>query len=95
MTAPLPLIALPAAADGIGPRLPGAIYANQNGCFEVLVLITDPPEAARLLRRASARWAVIVRDTLRAEGQPFAVGSVWTNEDHLVRPGRSAYATAA
>lgn len=95
MTAPLPPIALPTAGDEIGPRLPGAIYANQSGRFEVLALVTDPPEAARLLRRASARWAVIVRDTLRADGQPVAVGSVWTNEDHLVRPGRSAYASAA
>lgn len=90
-----PHLARPTTADEIGPRLPGAIYANVDGRFEVLALITTPPEAARLLRRTSARWAVIVRDTLRADGQPFAVGSVWTNEDHLVRPGRTAYAPAA
>ncbi|MFI7396421.1 hypothetical protein [Streptomyces tendae] len=95
MTAPITPIALPNTADEIGPRLPGAIYANQDGRFEVLALITVPAEAARLLRRTSARWAVIVRDTLRADGQPFVVGSVWTNEDYLIRSGRTAYAPAA
>ncbi|MEU8810701.1 hypothetical protein ACN6K5_002885 [Streptomyces violaceoruber] len=95
MTTPVTPIALPTTADEIGPRLPGAIYANQDGRFEVLALITDPVEAARLLRRTSARWAVIVRDTLRADGQPFVVGSVWTNEDYLIRSSPSPYAPAA
>lgn len=71
----------------IGPRLAGAIYQNSDGAFEVLALITDPAEAARLLRRRAARFAVIVRDVLRADGQPFAVGSVWTDSDRLVRAG--------
>ncbi|WP_258566163.1 hypothetical protein [Streptomyces parvulus] len=84
-----------ARADEIGPRGVGAIYANQDGRFEVLALVTNPVEAARLLRRTSARWAVIVRDTLRPDGQPFVVGSVWTNEDYLIRPARTAYAPAA
>ncbi|KUN75379.1 hypothetical protein AQJ64_42880 [Streptomyces griseoruber] len=81
----------------IGPRRPGAIYQNTDGRFEVLVLITDPREAARQLRRDSARWAVIVRDTLRPDGQPFAVGSVWTTSDYLIRPAKAvpAYAPAA
>ncbi|MEU0060402.1 hypothetical protein [Streptomyces sp. NPDC006334] len=82
-------------AEQIGPRRPGAIYQNVDGRFEVLVLITDPAEAARLLRRNSARWAVIVRDTLRPDGIPFAVGSVWTTSDYLIRPARTAYAPAA
>jgi hypothetical protein len=82
-------------ADQIGPRRPGAIYQNIDGRFEVLALITDPAEAAQLLRRDSARWAVIVRDTLRPDGQPFAVGSVWTTSDYLIRPARTAYAPAA
>ncbi|MEU9313435.1 hypothetical protein [Streptomyces sp. NPDC048256] len=90
------LITLPrTAADEIGPRRPGAIYQNVSGRFEVLALITDSREAAQLLRRDSARWAVIVRDTLRPDGQPFAVGSVWTTSDYLLREGRPAYTTAA
>ncbi|WP_240967887.1 hypothetical protein [Streptomyces composti] len=78
----------------IGPRLPGAIYQNVDGRFEVLALVTDPADAAQLLRRDSARWAVVVRDTLRPDGQPFAIGSVWTTSDYLIRPARTAYAPA-
>ncbi|MFF4145926.1 hypothetical protein ACFY0A_32260 [Streptomyces sp. NPDC001698] len=85
----------PSVQDEIGPRLPGAIYANTDGRFEVLALVTNPHEAAKLLRRGSAKWAVIVRDTLRPDGQPFAVGSVWTTSDYLIRPARTAYAPAA
>ncbi|MFD7705437.1 hypothetical protein [Streptomyces caelestis] len=86
---------LSSVTDEIGPRRPGTIYQNVDGRFEVLELVTDPDEAARLLHRASARWAVIVRDTLRPDGQPFVVGSVWTDSDYLVRPARTAYAAAA
>ncbi|MEJ1202870.1 MULTISPECIES: hypothetical protein [unclassified Streptomyces] len=71
----------------IGPRLAGAIYDNVDGAFEVLALVTDPAEAARLLCRRAARFAVIVRDIRRPDGQPFAVGSVWTTSDRLVRAG--------
>jgi hypothetical protein len=74
-------------AAQIGPRTAGAIYQNSDGAFEVLALVTDPVEAVRLLKRQSARFAVIVKDVLRADGQPFAVGSVWTTSDHLVRAG--------
>ncbi|MFD8573423.1 hypothetical protein [Streptomyces sp. NPDC059639] len=84
-----------AVADEIGPRLPGAIYANVDGRFEVLSLVVDPAKASALLHRASARWAVIVRDTLRADGQPYAVGSVWTTSDFLIRPAKTAYEAAA
>ncbi|MFJ2565791.1 hypothetical protein ACIO02_23015 [Streptomyces sp. NPDC087568] len=92
----IPTIATrPRTDEEIGPRQPGAIYQNVDGRFEVLALVTNPHEAAKLLRRDSARWAVIVRDTLRPEGIPFAVGSVWTTSDYLIRPGRTAYAPAA
>ncbi|MFD8229432.1 hypothetical protein ACFV16_35640 [Streptomyces massasporeus] len=84
----LAAVSLPNTDQEIGPRCPGAIYQNQDGRFEVLALITDPVEAAQLLRRASARWAVIVRDTLRPDGQPFAFGSAWATSDYLVRPPR-------
>ncbi|MEU4655106.1 hypothetical protein AB0G32_14400 [Streptomyces sp. NPDC023723] len=89
------VISLPTVADEIGPRHPGAIYQNVTGRYEVLALVTDRAEVARLLRRNSARWAVIVRDTLRPDGQPVAIGSVWTTEDYLLRPGRPSYAAAA
>ncbi|MGA5508897.1 hypothetical protein [Streptomyces umbrinus] len=79
----------------IGPRLPGAIYQNSTGAFEVLALVTDPQKAAQLLHSYSARWAVIVRDVLRADSEPYATGAVWTNEDRLVREAKPAYAPAA
>ncbi|MFD9984062.1 hypothetical protein ACFWZJ_27185 [Streptomyces massasporeus] len=91
----LAAITLPSIDQEIGPRRPGAIYQNTDGRFEVLALITDPSEAAQLLRRKSARWAVIVRDTLRPDGIPFAVGSVWTTSDYLVRPAKTAAPSAA
>ncbi|MFI0742692.1 hypothetical protein ACH4PU_32120 [Streptomyces sp. NPDC021100] len=71
----------------IGPRRPGAIYQNTDGVFEVLAVVRDPKRARGLLRRRCAQWAVIVRDVLRAGAEPFAVGSVWTTADHLVRDG--------
>ncbi|MEV7084173.1 hypothetical protein AB0N88_37430 [Streptomyces sp. NPDC093516] len=87
-------IDLPSTDQEIGPRGPGAIYQNVDGRFEVLALITNPAEAAQLLRRSSARWALIVRDTLRPDGQPFAVGSVWTDSDYLIRPAKTAAPSA-
>ncbi|MEU3491200.1 hypothetical protein [Streptomyces massasporeus] len=83
------VISLPRTKDEVGPRGPGAIYQNVDGRFEVLALINNPSEAAQLLRRDSARWALIVRDTLRPDGQPFAVGSVWTTSDYLIRPAKT------
>ncbi|WP_239590520.1 hypothetical protein [Streptomyces aureoverticillatus] len=80
---------------GVGPRRPGAIYQNVDGRFEVLALITRPREAAALLRRDSARWALIVRDTLRPDGEPFAIGSVWTVSDYLIRPAPSGASAIA
>ncbi|MCL3998181.1 hypothetical protein [Streptomyces lavenduligriseus] len=81
----------PSVQDEIGPRQPGAIYQTSEGRFEVLVLVTDPADAAQLLRRDAARWAVIVRDTLRPDAQPFAVGTVWTDSDYLIRPAKRSY----
>jgi hypothetical protein len=72
-------------ADQIGPRMPGAIYQNSDGAFEVLAVIRDREQARALLRRRSAQWAVIVKDVLRPGAEPFPVGSVWTTSDHLVR----------
>ncbi|MFJ5212782.1 hypothetical protein ACIQPS_33650 [Streptomyces sp. NPDC091290] len=94
---PLATFTWPTIADEIGPRQAGAIYQNIDGRFEVLTVITDPGEAASLLRRQGARWALIVRDTLRPDGQPFAIGSAWTTSDYLLREGTPApaYAPAA
>ncbi|MFI5808416.1 hypothetical protein [Streptomyces sp. NPDC051561] len=93
-----PLRPVRAALDEqIGPRRPGAIYQTSLGQYEVLVLITDPAEAAQLLRRDAAQWALIVRDVLRPDGQPYAIGDVWTMSDYLVRsaPATAAYAPVA
>ncbi|MGW2770151.1 hypothetical protein [Streptomyces sp. NPDC001275] len=91
----IPTITLNRTDEEIGPRQPGAISQNVDGRFEVLALVTNPHEAAKLLRRDSARWAVIVRDTLRPDGQPFAVGSVWTTFDYLIRSAKSGYTASA
>lgn len=69
----------------IGPRAAGAIYQNSDGAFEVVAVVRDPQRARELLKRRCAQWALIVRDVLRPDGEPFVVGSVWTTSDHLVR----------
>ncbi|MFD8762333.1 hypothetical protein ACFV03_25630 [Streptomyces mirabilis] len=71
--------------DQIGPRRAGAIYQNTDGAFEVIAVIRDPERARGLLKRRCAQWALIVRDVLRPDGEPFVIGSVWTTSDHLVR----------
>jgi hypothetical protein len=71
--------------EQIGPRGVGAIYQNQDGAFEVLALVRDPERARALLNRRCAQWALIVKDVLRPGAEPFAVGSVWTTSDFLVR----------
>ncbi|MFF4934274.1 hypothetical protein ACFY2H_36080 [Streptomyces griseofuscus] len=87
----------PSVQDEIGPRRAGAIYQTVDGRFEVLALVTNPADAAQLLRRTAARWAVIVRDVLRPDAQPFAIGAVWTDSDYLIRPApqTDTYVTAA
>lgn len=72
-------------AEQIGPRKPGVVYDNTDGAFRVLDVITNPSEARRILRRRSAQFAVIVIDTLRPGAEPFAVGSVWTGSDRVLK----------
>jgi hypothetical protein len=76
--------------DQIGPRTPGSIYQNVDGAFEVLAVIRDPERARALLGRRSARWALVVKDVLRPGAEPFAVGSVWSTSDFLVREAAAA-----
>jgi hypothetical protein len=77
----------PTLAQAIGPRSEGAIYENVDGAFRVLELVTDPGKARELLHRQAARFAVVVQDVRREDGQPFAVGSVWTTSDRLIKAG--------
>ncbi len=74
-------------AQEIGPRTEGAIYENVDGAFKVLELVRDRAKARELLHRRSAQFAVIVRDMRRDDGDPFAVGSVWTTSDRLLKAG--------
>jgi hypothetical protein len=75
----------------LGPRRAGAIYQNSNGAvFEVLAVVTKPAMAQEMLTRRCARFAVVVRDVMRADAQPFVVGSPWTDSDWLVRAGHGA-----
>jgi hypothetical protein len=77
----------PHVSQEIGPRTEGAIYENIDGAFKVLELVTDHAKARELLHRRSAQFAVVVRDLRREDGQPFAVGSVWTTSDRLLKAG--------
>ncbi|MFC4955587.1 hypothetical protein ACFPFX_04665 [Streptomyces mauvecolor] len=77
----------------IGPRHKGAVYQNIDGAFEVLAVVRDPAKARALLNRRCSQWALGVRDVLRADGQPFVVGSVWTDSDRLVREGKALAGT--
>jgi hypothetical protein len=79
----------------VGPRRPGAIYQNSDGAFEVLALVTEPATARDMLGRRSAQFALIVRDVLRPDGQPFVIGSVWSDSDRLVRPASAVLAPGA
>lgn len=89
----MPPLVIPAIVDRtvdreIGPRLPGAIYQTSVSAYEVLAVVRDPARAAGLLRRDAARWALIVRDVMRHDAEPVAIGDVWTTSDRLVREGR-------
>lgn len=98
MTALPTFISRPASVDDeIGPRTAGALYQNSTGAYEVLAVIRDSERASGLLKR-SAPWAVIIRNVLRPDTEPYAVGDVWTTSDYLVREGRrtpAAFAPAA
>ncbi|MER7841811.1 hypothetical protein ABTY98_39480 [Streptomyces sp. NPDC096040] len=82
--------------DEIGPRRVGAIYQTSISAYEVLAVIRDPERASDLLKR-TALWAVIVRDIMRADAEPYAVGDTWTTSDYLVREGQTpaSFAPAA
>ncbi|MEU3521996.1 hypothetical protein ABZ770_43365 [Streptomyces sp. NPDC006654] len=87
---PLPHPQRDARVDAeVGPRAVGAIYQTSISAYEVLAVIRDPERASALLKR-TALWAVIVRDIMRADAEPYAVGDTWTTSDHLVREGRTA-----
>ncbi|WP_394426912.1 hypothetical protein [Streptomyces sp. SGAir0957] len=69
----------------IGPRGVGAIYRNVDGVFEVVAVVRDHGMAKALLRRRCAQWALLVKNILQVNAEPFAVGSAWTKSDCLER----------
>ena len=70
-------------ADQIGPRLPGTVYDNAAGLFEVRAVVTDRSEARRILRRRSAQFAIQVIDL--HTGTPHYTGAVWTGSDRVLK----------
>lgn len=70
-------------ADQIGPRVRGVMYYDGPALVEVLHVVTDPSEARRILKRHSARFAVLVRD-LHA-GTEHYTGAVWTGSDRVLK----------
>ncbi|MFF7631441.1 hypothetical protein [Streptomyces cyaneofuscatus] len=72
-------------ARDIGPRQPGVIYQNTDGAFRVLDVTTDASEARRILKRRAAQFAITIIDVLRPDAEPFAVGSVWTGSDRVLK----------
>jgi hypothetical protein len=69
-------------AAQIGPRRPGIIYRNVDGLFLVIDVFTEPDKARSLLKRRSARFAVVVINLL--DDRMHIVGSAWTTSDHIV-----------
>jgi hypothetical protein len=74
-----------AVAAQVGPRRPGVVYENVDGAFRVLDVTTNPSEARRILKRRAAQFAITVIDTLRPDAQPFAIGTVWTGSDRVLK----------
>lgn len=70
-------------SDQLGPRRPGTVYYDGPRLVEVRAVVTDPSEARRILRRHSARFAVLVRD-LHA-GTEHYTGAVWTGSDRVLK----------
>jgi hypothetical protein len=70
-------------ATGIGPRQPGTVYYDGDRMVRVEAVVTDPSEARRILRRRSARFAVLIRD-LHA-GTSRYTGAVWTGSDRVLK----------
>ncbi|MEV5915734.1 hypothetical protein AB0M00_43490 [Streptomyces chartreusis] len=69
--------------EQLGPRVEGTVYDNASGTFEVRRVVTDLAEARRILRRQSARFAVLIRD-LHA-GTEHYTGAVWTGSDRVLK----------
>lgn len=67
----------------IGPRTPGAVYYDGPRLVQVRHVVTDMAEARRILKRHSARFAVLVRD-LHA-GTEHYTGAVWTGSDRVLK----------
>lgn len=67
----------------IGPRTPGVVYYNGPALVQVLDVVTDPSESRRILKRHSARYAILVRD-LHA-GTEHYTGAVWTGSDRVLK----------
>jgi len=70
-------------AAQIGPRAAGTVYYDGPRLVEVREVVTDPSEARRVLRRHSARFAILVRD-LHA-GTEHYTGAVWTGSDRVLK----------
>ena len=70
-------------AAQIGPRVKGTVYDNASGAFRVLAVVTDTTEARRILKRHSARFAILIRD-LHA-GTEHYTGAVWTGSDRVLK----------
>lgn len=70
-------------AAELGPRTPGTVCYDGPRLVEVRAVVTDPSEARRILRRHSARFAVLVRD-LHA-GTEHYTGAVWTGSDRVLK----------
>ncbi|MEU6175836.1 hypothetical protein ABZ832_28500 [Streptantibioticus parmotrematis] len=81
-------------AAQIGPREPGVIYETSVSAYEVLAVVRDPQRARELLGRRCAQWAAIVRDIFRPDAEPFAIGTVWTTSDRLIRSADVAHRAA-
>lgn len=71
------------AAAQIGPRSPGVVYYDGPALVQVVDVVTEPTEARRILRRHSARYAILVRD-LHA-GTEHYTGAIWTGSDRVLK----------
>jgi hypothetical protein len=70
-------------AQQIGPRQPGTVHYDGSRLVEVRQVVTDPTEARRVLRRRSARFAVLVRDL--HDGTHRYTGAIWTGSDRVLK----------
>lgn len=73
------------ATNQIGPRRPGVVYYDGPSMVEVREVVTDLAEARRVLRRNSARFAILIRD-LHAGTERYA-GAIWTGSDRVLKAG--------